>query len=384
MMEKEDLKGLQEQTITSRIVSSLINGAFLFILNLLIVLFVCYPILKNIPSYKENNENTFNEVYNMYRLEEDAKLNYLKEGSTKEIISELDYFSIWLNKTLDNSKKYNDSIDLETIELAKEDELAYYFVYFKSENKINLESYNNLEPLEYYQDLFFDYFNQKYFLTRDNIDIPLIKSEYIEELSNSLNNNINSDIFNEIYNSFIEIHQIALNDFTNYEVYQTHYNSYLNSYKFISNLGVASLVITFIIIYILYTLIPSLIVRYNVTLGEIITKTRRITSSDTWINYKQGFVINLLYLIEIFFIVIIISFFTFGLSSLVFPLFYIGSLGITSLHFFLLSFILMIINTAFSAFRSDHLSLIDLLSKTKQISMKNYIKPINEDEINNK
>lgn len=384
MMEKEDLKGLQEQTITSRIVSSLINGAFLFILNLLIVLFVCYPILKNIPSYKENNENTFNEVYNMYRLEEDAKLNYLKEGSTKEIISELDYFSIWLNKTLDNSKKYNDSIDLETIELAKEDELAYYFVYFKSENKINLESYNNLEPLEYYQDLFFDYFNQKYFLTRDNIDIPLIKSEYIEELSNSLNNNINSDIFNEIYNSFIEIHQIALNDFTNYEVYQTHYNSYLNSYKFISNLGVASLVITFIIIYILYTLIPSLIVRYNVTLGEIITKTRRITSSDTWINYKQAFVINLLYLIEIFFIVIIISFFTFGLSSLVFPLFYIGSLGITSLHFFLLSFILMIINTAFSAFRSDHLSLIDLLSKTKQISMKNYIKPINEDEINNK
>lgn len=384
MMEKEDLKGLQEQTITSRIVSSLINGAFLFILNLLIVLFVCYPILKNIPSYKENNENTFNEVYNMYRLEEDAKLNYLKEGSTKEIISELDYFSIWLNKTLDNSKKYNDSIDLETIELAKEDELAYYFVYFKSENKINLESYNNLEPLEYYQGLFFDYFNQKYFLTRDNIDIPLIKSEYIEELSNSLNNNINSDIFNEIYNSFIEIHQIALNDFTNYEVYQTHYNSYLNSYKIISNLGVASLVITFIIIYILYTLIPSLIVRYNVTLGEIITKTRRISSSDTWINYKQGFVINLLYLIEIFFIVIIISFFTFGLSSLVFPLFYIGSLGITSLHFFLLSFILMIINTAFSAFRSDHLSLIDLLSKTKQISMKNYIKPINDDEINNK
>lgn len=384
MMDKEDLKGLQEQTITSRIVSSLINGAFLFILNLLIVLFVCFPILKNIPSYKENNENTFNEVYNMYRLEEDAKLNYLKEGSTKEIISELDYFSIWLNKTLDNSKKYNDSIDIETIELAKEDELAYYFVYFKSENKINLESYNNLEPLEYYQDLFFDYFNQKYFLTRDNIDIPLIKSDYIEELSNSLNNNINSDIFNEIYNSFIEIHQIALNDFTNYEVYQTHYNSYLNSYKFISNLSVASLVITFIIIYILYTLIPSLIVRYNVTLGEIITKTRRITSSDTWINYKQGFVINLLYLIEILFIVIIISFFTFGLSSLVFPLFYIGSLGITSLHFFLLSFILMIINTAFSAFRSDHLSLIDLLSKTKQISMKNYIKPINEDEINNK
>ena len=384
MMEKEDLKGLQEQTITSRIVSSLINGVFLFILNLLIVLFVCFPILKNIPSYKENNENTFNEVYNMYRLEEDAKLNYLKEGSTKEIISELDYFSFWLNKTLDNSKKYNDSIDIETIELAKEDELAYYFVYFKSENKINLESYNDYEPLEYYQDLFFDYFNQKYFLTRDNIDIPLIKSEYIEELSNSLNNNINSDIFNEIYNSFIEIHQIALNDFTNYEVYQTHYNSYLNSYKFISNLGVASLVITFIIIYILYTLIPSLIVRYNVTLGEIITKTRRITSSDTWINYKQGLVINLLYLIEILFIVIIISFFTFGLSSLVFPLFYIGSLGITSLHFFLLSFILMIINTAFNAFRSDHLSLIDLLSKTKQISMKNYIKPINEDEINNK
>ncbi len=384
MMEKEDLKGLQEQTITSRIVSSLINGVFLFILNLLIVLFVCFPILKNIPSYKENNENTFNEVYNMYRLEEDAKLNYLKEGSTKEIISELDYFSIWLNKTLDNSKKYNDSIDIETIELAKEDELAYYFVYFKSENKINLESYNNLEPLEYYQDLFFDYFNQKYFLTRDNIDIPLIKSEYIEELSHSLNNNINSDIFNEIYNSFIEIHQIALNDFTNYEVYQTHYNSYLNSYKFISNLGVASLVITFIIIYILYTLIPSLIVRYNVTLGEIITKTRRITSNDKWINYKQGLVINLLYLIEILFVVIIISFFTFGLSSLVFPLFYIGSLGITSLHFFLLSFILMIINTAFSAFRSDHLSLIDLLSKTKQISMKNYIKPINEDEINNK
>lgn len=384
MMEKEDLKGLQEQTITSRIVSSLINGVFLFILNLLIVLFVCFPILKNIPSYKENNENTFNEVYNMYRLEEDAKLNYLKEGSTKEIISELDYFSIWLNKTLDNSKKYYDSIDLETIELAKEDELAYYFVYFKSENKINLESYNNLEPLEYYQDLFFDYFNQKYFLTRDNIDIPLIKSDYIEELSNSLNNNTNSDIFNEIYNSFIEIHQIALNDFTNYEVYQTHYNSYLNSYKIISNLGVASLVITFIIIYILYTLIPSLIVRYNVTLGEIITKTRRISSSDTWINYKQGLIINLLYLIEILFIVIIISFFTFGLSSLVFPLFYIGSLGITSLHCFLLSFILMIINTAFSAFRSDHLSLIDLLSKTKQISMKNYIKPINEDEINNK
>ena len=95
-------------------------------------------------------------------------------------------------------------------------------------------------------------------------------------------------------------------------------------------------------------------------------------------------IINLLYLIEILFIVIIISFFTFGLSNLVFPLFYIGSLGITSLHFFLLSFILMIINTAFSAFRSDHLSLIDLLSKTKQISMKNYIKPINEDEINNK
>lgn len=384
MMEKEDLKGLQEQTITSRIVSSLINGVFLFILNLLIVLFVCFPILKNIPSYKENNENTFNEVYNMYRLEEDAKLNYLKEGSTKEIISELDYFSIWLNKTLDNSKKYNDSIDIETIKLAKEDELAYYFVYFKSENKINLESYNNLEPLEYYQDLFFDYFNQKYILTRDNIDIPLIKSEYIEELYNSSKNNINSDIFNEIYNSFIEIHQIALNDFINYELYQTHYNSYLNSYKFISNLGVASLVITFIIIYILYTLIPSLIVRYNVTLGEIITKTRRITFSDTWINYKQGLVINLLYLIEILFIVIIISFFTFGLSSLVFPLFYIGSLGITSLHFFLLSFILMIINIAFSAFRSDHLSFIDLLSKTKQISMKNYIKPINEDEINNK
>ena len=160
MMEKEDLKGLQEQTITSRIVSSLINGVFLFILNLLIVLFVCFPILKNIPSYKENNENTFNEVYNMYRLEEDAKLNYLKEGSTKEIISELDYFSIWLNKTLDNSKKYNDSTGNETIELAKEDELAYYFVYFKSENKINLESYNNLEPLEYYQDLFFDQFFQ--------------------------------------------------------------------------------------------------------------------------------------------------------------------------------------------------------------------------------
>ena len=229
---------LAKQNMTRKIVSSFLDGLLLLIFNVVLVLTVVFPILRNNEEFKKNNDRCFEEIHQIYLIHEEAKVNFLVEGSKKDIISKEELFDIYVDQNLNTSYQYNINlfneqgitIDLDSYASFDNDILAYYFVNYKNEKKINILDYNNKDSKVYYvENILYKNINKDYF---DLVDgFPVIKFEKAINIYNykkGLSND--TTLYNEFYNAFIKINQMAIEDLSTYSEYKDHFNKYQNAF----------------------------------------------------------------------------------------------------------------------------------------------------------
>lgn len=374
---------LAKQNITRKIVSSFLDVLFLVFINVILVLTIVFPILKSNEEFKRNNDNCFSEIHQIYIIQEEAKVNYLVDGSKTELIEKEELFKKYINQQIVNSyihnielfNEHNITLEVEAYEGFSNDELSYYFVNYKVEKKINLEDFNKKDPKVYYvEDVLFKNINKDYYDVLAD-DYPIIKFEKALNLYQYINN-ITSDksLYNEFMTAYSNINQIAVNDLTNYSEYEKHYNNYLEAFSKMSEMENIALTIVYIITFILFILLPQLLSKEGVTLGRLLTKTRVCKLSGEEVNVKDILISNVFTFITFAIVIVISSLFTFGLTNLTVSILTIGEFTLTYLQLLMLSILMIFIHLAFICFNYDHFTFSEFISKTQSKDLTYYIK----------
>ena len=376
---------LAKQNMTRKIVSSFLDGLLLLIFNIVLVLTVVFPILRNNEEFKKNNDRCFEEINQIYLIHEEAKVNFLVEGSKKDIISKEELFDIYVDQNLNTCYQYNINlfneqgitINLDSYASFDNDILAYYFVNYKNENKINILDYNNKDSKVYYvESILYKNINKDYF---DLVDgFPVIKFEKAINIYNYKKGLSNDHtLYNEFYNAFIKINQMAIDDLSTYSEYKDHFNKYQNAFFEMSKMENIALFILYVVTFIILILLPQLIFKEGITFGRLITKTRLCSNDGSEASTKQILVGNISTFMVFGVVIIFTSLFTFGLTNLSLTLFSIGELSISYLQILMLSILMIFINFAFICFNFDHFTFSEFISKMQSKDLTYYIKENN-------
>lgn len=372
------------QTISRKVWSSFIDGLLLLVLGVLLTLTLGFAVLKNNDTFIKYNDQCFDNISEMYRIQDESKLQILHENSDRKVLSPADYFDLYIYKQIklsyinftDDFKSAGITLEVNEDDYSKllNDELAYYFVNYKVTNNINIEMFDNKEPLDFFkEDILFKNINKEYYVDRTD-DLPIIKSDIAIKLYKHYSDiEKNTDLYYEFSDAVLEIRNIGLNDLKKYEVFDNYFILYNEAYDIMSKYENIVLVISFSIAFALLIFIPSIFIKGSVTIGKLLTRTREIHKDDFEIGRLRIIVRSLLsYLIYIF-IVAFISLFSFGFENLKHILFSIGSIDISFLILLIMSFVFMIMNFIVIVLTPTHRSLVDILTNTKQLDTTTFI-----------
>ncbi len=384
MSRNSKYNGMPLQTISKKVWSSIIDGLLLLVLGVILTLTVGFSVLKSNDTYIKNNKQCFDSIIEMYKIQSDSLLQKLSSDKKTQVLSAADFFDIYINKQINLSylnfteefKTAGITIDIgDNYSKLENDELAYYFVSYKLNNNINLLMYNNKLPLDFFkEDVLFKNINKEYYIDKKD-DLPILKSEIAISLYKHYKGiEINKDLYYEFSDAVVAIRELGLNDLKNSDKFNTHYILYTNAYQVMAKYNDIVLFISYIISFIILILIPSLLLKDNLSIGKLLTRTKTI--------HKDGFRMGLLSVVALLiltflvnaFIVSFISLFSFGFENLKFVLFSLGTIDISFLHLLLLSLIFVIINFIVILVTKDNRSLIDILTNTKQMDIKIFIK----------
>lgn len=383
MKEKSRYHKLPLQTISRKVWSSFIDGLLLLVLGVILTLTLGFNFLKNNDIFIQNNNSCFDNIREMYRIQDETKLQKIKEDDGTKVVATADYFDEYIIKqiclsylTFENEfKKENIILEIkeDNYSTLGNDELAYYFVYYKKDNNININDYNDEIPLSYFKKIFFENINQDYYLDRDN-DLPVIKSEYAIRLYRHYNEEeFDNNLYYEFSDAVLAIRKLGLNDLTSFTEFDYYYQEYNKAYSVMAKYENIVLLIILIISHIILVGVPNLISKNGISVGKLLTRTRIINDNDYDVSKWKLLLVSLLSFVSYSVIIIFISLFTFGFSNLTISLFIIGDLEITFLQILLVGFAFMLVNFFMMCLSSSKRSTIDILSNTKQVDVTTYI-----------
>lgn len=387
MKEKSRYHKLPLQTISRKVWSSFIDGLLLLVLGVILTLTLGFTLLKNNDIFVQNNNSCFDNIREMYRIQGETKLQKIKEDDDTKVVATADYFDEYIIKqirlsylTFENEfKKENIILEIKegNYSTLENDELAYYFVYYKQDNNININDYNNEIPLSYFKKIFFENINKDYYLDRDN-DLPVIKSEYAIRLyRHYIEEEFDNNLYYEFSDAVLAIRKLGLNDLTSFTEFDYYYQEYNKAYSVIAKYENIVLLIIMIIAHIILVGVPNLISKNGISIGKLLTRTRIINDNDYDVSKWQLLLVSLLSFVSYSAIIIFISLFTFGFSNLSLSLFTIGSVEISFLQIILVGFAFMLVNFFMMCLSSSKHSTIDILSNTKQVDVTTYIEEKN-------
>lgn len=373
------------QTISRKVWSSFIDGLLLLVLGAILTFSLGFSILRNNETFEMYNNQCFNNINEMYKIQEESKLQII-EDDTNRVLSPADYFDVYITKQINLSyltfkEEFNNKgITLEIKEneysTLENDELAYYFINYKVNKNINMELYENKSPLLYFKEnIFFKNIKQEYYLDKEN-NLPVLNSNIAISLYNHYHNiEKNIDLHHEFSDAVLQIRNIGLNDLTKYDLFNSYYELYSEAYNEMKKYDNVMLLICFTLSFIIVVFIPSIVTKNGVTLGKLLTRTRTI-SSEGYKMKKYKFILNniLSFMVNAF-IIVFISLFTFGFENLTLNLLTLGSINVSFLHLLLFSFVMMVANFLVIAITPEHCSLIDMILNTKQMDISTYIEP---------
>lgn len=387
MKEKSRYHKLPLQTISRKVWSSFIDGLLLLVLGVILTLTLGFTILKNNDIFVQNNNSCFDNIREMYRIQDETKLQKIKEDDDTKVVATADYFDEYIIKqirlsylTFENEfKKENIILEIkeDNYSTLENDELAYYFVYYKQDNNININDYNNEIPLSYFKKIFFENINKDYYLDRDN-DLPVIKSEYAIRLyRHYIEEEFDNNLYYEFSDAVLAIRKLGLNDLTSFTEFDYYYQEYNKAYSVMAKYENIVLLIILIISHIILVGVPNLISKNGISVGKLLTRTRIINDNDYDVSKWKLLLVSLLSFVSYSAIIIFISLFTFGFSNLSLSLFTIGSVEISFLQIILVGFAFMLVNFFMMCLSSSKRSTIDILSNTKQVDVTTYIEEKN-------
>lgn len=380
---KSKYSNMPYQTISRKVWSSLIDGLLLLVFGAILTFSVGFNALRNNETFTNYNNQCFNSINEMYKIQNDAKLQIISGENEKKVLSAADYFDIYINKQIKLSYLLNETDfinngivfeinnDYSTID---NDELTYYFIKYKVDHSINIEIFENINPLTYFKErIFFKNINKDYFIDREN-DLPILKPGIAIALYKHYTGiEKNTNLHREFSDAVLSIRNIGLNDLSNYSEFKKYYNLYFEAYEVMKKYDNITLFLSFLAVFILIIFLPSLITKDGITLGKLLTSTRVIHDEG----YSIGKTRILLYIIFAFilniFIIIFISLFTFGFENLTLVIFNIGNVDVSLLFLLLMSIAFVFVNFIIIAITPNHHSLIDIILNTKQIDNSTYV-----------
>lgn len=382
----------------SRFLSVVIDVFIVGVLTLFFS-FITISIINNSSFYKEQTSVMENEARVCFKMSEESRLiTYNGSGTGDEhyssSISQNEVFKsnlrshIFLSFNNDNSyfvSKGVTSLEFEQGLLPasfETDELAYFYYHFVKDNNdkyqivdLSIKSYQN-----YHYDLFKEYepkINDNYIWVLDNVgDFPILKGEYAYDAYMYLKDNKTSE-FENVYNAL----NVQYNSMWNAEykqltaspTYKLHYDNYQSAYKLTSVVVDVGLIASFVISFIIGYLVPSLVTRLHRTLGKKAEYIYIVSNDDTDASKKQIVFRTLLKIFPYFgfsFIPnMILGFFN---QSWSYPLFYIGSFGV-SLSILNVAFIIIaLISFIITITDYKKRSIADFICKTRLIDYQEY------------
>ena len=91
------------QTISRKVWSSFIDGLLLLVLGAILTFSVGFSILRNNETFEMYNNQCFNNINEMYKIQEESKLQII-EDDTNRVLSPADYFDVYITKQINLSK----------------------------------------------------------------------------------------------------------------------------------------------------------------------------------------------------------------------------------------------------------------------------------------
>lgn len=378
---------MPSQTLSRKVGSSLIDGLLLLIVGVILTFTLGFSGLRNNQHFKENNDLCFQSIHEMYKIQDEAKLQILNEDG-ESVLATADYFEVYITKQIYRSYLHfkedflsaNISLSFdEALTRLENDELAYYFIQFKLEKNIQVEDYENQSPLDYFKTkIFFQNFSRDDYLSEVG-NLPILKSSVAIPLYQQLTKaEKHQDLFYAYSDAVLAIRNIGLKDLLHYNVYQNYYVQYEKAYQMMARYENRMLLLTYTFSFLLCIALPFLISKDGWTIGRILTRTRYIGMQNEKPSFgKKGGILILSWLCNLG-ILILISLFTLGFQNLSLPYLTIQSIHFSFLQLLLISMAFFIINTLMMCIRKDHRSLIDLLWKVKQVDITCYVEPKKE------
>lgn len=348
-----------------------IDSIIIFILSLLLTIFAAIPILKNNENFKTANNNLYAKVSEIYDLQVDAKLSIKIDDKTIYSSNKLfeTYFYSHLTLSYDkNPDPYiNANIDIDdnvTTANYDNDLLGYYYVTYKKEHNINVSdygSYSNNTKL-YFIEKILKNSDIKDFYIYDNDNLPYIDAKIAIEIYNYLldiKNNEAPSSYKTFFNTFVELNEKALNDLKDYDAYQILYTQYMGNYDEMCSMENLALFLCFLISFILYYLVPQLIIGNGFSVGKLILRIRTIYERTSIFDLVLNILLTfILFMSSMFFV----SMFTYG--------FYPLTTGIGAFKFIFIiifSVIVLLIDFGVLSFSKQKNSLIEMLTKSEAV-----------------
>ena len=365
-IEKNSYELLDSVSLSKRLFSGFIDFVLLILLEFVLFLGVCHPIIKTIPSYQEYDSIRENEMNTLFSYSIEAKL--LKEENGK-ILNENEMFQRFVYKevllSFNENKDYFLTNDISSInnpyqvEMSSpsNNELIYFYVTYAKDN--NLMDYKGMDPLDYYIDVIGSSNSILSYYEINESNFPVLKPSLALSYYNEIENNKREEL-QSFYSFYDSIFQSSSKILMNEEKYKMHYEIYEDAYyKSISYLAVGVLIAHLVTYLIIYLIFPLFVFKYNMTLGRRIFKIVTFKDNDD-ISIYMKLVISLIFFFLSYFSIFFSFGFFFGLNFINAPLFTGSNLNISNSLFALISLLIFVINYVF-VFGRNNQSLADRL-----------------------
>lgn len=371
---------LKDATISKKVVSTLIDTFFVSVFALFLVFSALIPVLQNSDTYKTTNSELFTTLDDMYSLQASAKL-VQKVVDEPRIITPNAYFELYIKRQIHRSYfYYEDAFNAQDIVITgdlnmtdkTDDELAYYYVYFKIEQDFKVDAYNAETALSFFKEsILFKHIDKTYFNDNDINDIATLKPAIAINLYNYYFNNSKDNTYQrQFVDAFTMIISKGLNELKVFPPFTQLFTTYTLLYNKLSTYMNSGLISAYIISFVFVVFTPLIFTRNNVTLGHVITKTYIVSNNETKLSKQKLLLLGAFKLLTNSMIIIVISLFSFGLHNLATPLFSFGKIDISLMYLLLISLIYQIVNLLYLILAKDNVLLDEAIFnyETKEIT----------------
>lgn len=375
-------KELRLATISRKVMSYFLDALILLLITVAIN-FASIAVLETTPDYQNKREVVSSTIDEIYTLEEEIRFIDRRDLNNQEVsspISQNEMFQKWLVRHLIHSYNQGDKTVFDSISEIKDYELEYgeaslnndYLAYFYVEflpnhkgqgmNDISLSGdeffKNNILNVKLTNHDIFYFDDSGFYTMNQNYAKDIYEYIYLNENDDNAYNALKA-----LNTFFLDTLENTATIYQNYIPFKELFNQYQINYQSLISASVLTEFILYCISSVLYLLIVPLCLK-NRTLSNLILRILPYDLDEKKIKPHTNIFKFIVWFCELFWISLIVSFFTIGMDGMTYTLFSIGALPINLLGFVIVSMIIAAISVLIGIARQDKRTLPELVSHT--------------------